>query len=267
MNAPRNRTRLTIVTMIVALFGCEKAPQTDISTILARHTEARGGIAALDAVEAIEVSRRVQEGDRQFTTHYVATRDGRMRLDVRQDGNTIFSEGYDGAEAWQRRGRAVPAEDMPDWAVAAAKRALRHNLYALHQLAATGTEFTLAEREKVAGGLYNWVVEATDPDGHKRRLYFDPSDFLVTRVLESSALNPTRTNYPTQLDTYFSDFRKVDGVVFSFKSETYSEDAGQALQTTNANKIVVNPEFDAKIFARPEDGEPDSDFGTGEDGL
>lgn len=247
------RTRLAAAAILLAVFGCEKAPETDVSTILARHTDARGGAAALDAVQAIEVNRTVQEGSRQFTTHYVATRDGRMRMDVRQGGSTIFSEGYDGESAWQRRGMVAPADDMPDWAVAAAKRALRHNLYALHQLAETGTEFVLAGREKVAGGLYNWVVEATDPDGYKRRLYFDPADFLVTRVQESSALNPTRTNYPAQLDTYFSDFREVDGVYFSFKSETYSDEAGQAVQKTNANKIVVNPEFDPKIFSRPDD--------------
>ena len=71
---------------------------------------------------------------------------------------------------------------------------------------------------------------------------------------ETSALNPDRTNYPTELDTYFSDFRDVDGVTFSFKSETYSDEAaGQVQQTTIANSIVVNPEFDPAIFARPED--------------
>lgn len=255
------RTRLAAAAMLLAVFGCEKAPETDISKIIARNTDARGGAAALDAVQALEVNRTVQEGSRQFTTHYVVTRDGRMRMDVRQDGSTIYSEGYDGQSAWQRRGVAAPADDMPDWAVAAAKRALRHNLYALHQLAASGTEFVLVDREKVAGGLYNWVVEATDPDGYKRRLYFDPSDFLVTRVQESSALNPTRTNYPEQLDTYFSDYREIDGVFFSFESETYTDEAGQALQKTKANKIIVNPEFEPTIFTRPAD---DNDAADGD---
>ena len=254
MKSPNYRTGLAIVAMLSALSGCEKAPHSDIATILARHTDARGGIAALDAVKAIEVKRRVQEGTRQFTTQYVATRDGRMRLDVLQDGNVVFSEGNDGQSAWQRHGRLAPIDDMPDWALAAVKRAVRHNLYALHELATTGTELTLAEREKISGGLYYWVIEATDPDGYKRRLFIDPRNFLVTRVQETSALNPDRTNYPRELDTYFSDFREVDGVTFSFKSETYSDEAaGQALQTTIANSIVVNPEFDPAIFTRPED--------------
>jgi hypothetical protein len=252
MKSPNYRTGLTLVAMLFALSGCEKEPHADISTILARHADARGGIAALDAVQAIEVDRRIEEGRRKYTTQYVATHDGRMRLNVFQDSDIVFSEGFDGKSAWQRRGRLEPADDMPDWALAAVKRAVRHNLYALHQLAATGTKFTLTGRERVSGGLYYWVIEATDPDGYKRRLFIDPNTFLITRVQETSALNPDRTNYPTELDTYFSDFREVDGVIFSFKSEIFGDEAGQAVQTTDANQIVVNPEFDPAIFSQPE---------------
>lgn len=262
MKTPNHRTGLALVAMLLALSGCEKEHQTDISTILARHTEARGGAAALEAVQAIEVTRRVVEGNRQLSTRYIATRDGRMRLDVHQGGETIFSEGNDGQSSWQRHGEHAPAGDMPDWAVAAVKRAVRHNLYALHELAANGTKLTLADREKLAGGLYYWVIDATDPDGYKRRLFINPDSFLVTRVQETGALNPDRTNHPMELDTYYSDFREVNGVMFSFKSETYSDEAAQSVQTTDATKIVVNPQFDPAIFSRPEDGAKGGDHVT-----
>lgn len=261
MKTPNYRTGLAVVAMLLALSGCEKGHQTDISTILARHTEARGGAAALEAVQAIEVTRRVVEGNRQLTTRYIATRDGRMRLDVYQGNESIFSEGNDGQSAWQRRGEHAPAGDMPDWALAAVKRAVRHNLHALHELAATGTKLTLTDREKLAGGLYYWVIESTDPDGYKRRLFINPDSFFVTRVQETSALNPDRTNHPMELNTYFSDFREVNGVMFSFKSESFSDETAQALQTTDATKIVVNPQFDPAIFTRPGDDTKDSDDG------
>lgn len=249
----------TIAAMLLALFGCEEEPQTDIATILTRHTEARGGVAAIEAVQALEVNRTVQEGKRQLSTHYIATRDGRMRLDVSEHGEIVFSEGYDGESAWQRSGRWAKADDMPDWAVAAVKRSLRYNLYGLHELAATGTELKLAERERVAGGLYNWVIEATDSDGYNRRLFIDPYNFMITRVQESSALNPDRSNHPTDLQTHFLDFREVDGVMFSFETETYSDEAGQSVQKTSASNIIVNPEFDPAIFSRPEDDAGESE--------
>jgi len=239
--------------MLLAVSGCEKVPEGDLSTILARHTEARGGAAALEAVQAIEVTRKVQEGNRELTTHYVATRDGRMRLDVRNGNATVFSEGYDGESAWQRRGRLAPVDEMPDWALAAVKRALRQNLYALHELSANGTVLVLGEREKISGSLYYWVIDETDPDGYQRRLFLDPYDFYVTRVQENTALNPDQTNYPAELNTFFSDFREVDGVVFSFASETRRAEDGQTLQTTIATEIIVNPAFDPSIFSRPAD--------------
>ena len=255
------RSYRAIAVIVLALCGCEKEPHTDISTILARHTEARGGVAAIEAVQALEVNRTVQEGKRQLITHYIATRDGRMRLDVSEHGEIVFSEGYDGETAWQRSGRWAKADDMPDWAVAAVKRSLRYNLYGLHELAASGTSLKLAERERVAGGLYNWVIEATDSDGYKRRLFIDPYDFMIIRVQESSALYPDRSNYPTELETHFLDFREVDGVMFSFASETYSDEAGQSVQKTSASSIVVNPEFDPSLFSRPVDNAGDSETG------
>lgn len=254
MRIPNQRTGFAVAAILLALTGCEKATQTDISTIIARHTEARGGAAALEAVKAIEVDRRVQEGKRQFTTHYVAIRDGRMRLDVYQSGSLVLSEGNDGESAWQRRGNLETTADMPDWALTAVKRAVRHNLYALHELAALGTELKLDDREKY-DGLLHWVIVATDRDGYERRLFISPNDYLITRVQEYSALNPDRTNYPTDLNTYFSDFREVDGVIFSFKSETHGSESGVALQTTEATEIVVNPEIVESIFSRPADND------------
>lgn len=252
------RNALALAAIFLALTGCEKTEEIDIATLIARHTEARGGAAALEAVQAIEVTRRVQEGKRQFSTHYVATRDGRMRLDAFEGGNPAFSEGNDGRSAWQRRSRLAPAGDMPDWALTAVKRAVRNNLFALHELPAAGVELTLGESEKVAGLLYR-VIVATDPDGYERRLFIHPNSYLITRVQETSALNPDRTNYPIDLNTYFSDFREVDGVLFSFKSETHSSESGIALQTTEATEIVVNPEFDESIFARPAEEDEDTE--------
>lgn len=265
MKTPNCRYSLAIAAILLAPAGCEKAEQTDISTILARHTEARGGAAALEAVQAIEVTRRVQEGKRQLTTHYIATRDGRMRLDIYERGVPVFSEGDDGQSAWQRRGRSEATEEMPAWAATAVKRAVRQNLYALHELPSTGTELVLAGREKTSG-LMHWVIEATDPDGYQRRLFINPNDFLIARVQETSALNPDRTNHPSKLNTYFSDYREISGVMFSFRSETFGEDSVEPMQATEATEIVVNPEFDPAIFARPSDDiaeDNDSEDGEG----
>lgn len=47
------------------------------------------------------------------------------------------------------------------------------------------------------------------------------------------------------------DFRRVNGVLFSFESETHTSESGQAAQKTIASEILVNPTFDPATFARP----------------
>lgn len=243
---------------ILAIAACEKEEQMDLKTIVERHTEARGGAAALEGVNALEVRRRVTEGKRQLSTSYTATRDGRMRFDVfADDGRLVLSQGNDGQTAWQRKGALGEAEEMPEWALAAVKRSLRLNLYSLHELAASGTEITLADSQKVAG-LMHWVLDTTDPDGYKRRLFIHPYTYLVSRVQEQGPLNPERETYATDLDTYYTEFRDVDGVLFSFKSETFNESSGEELQKTDATDILVNPDFDPAIFAPPPDDEADA---------
>ncbi len=257
MNTSLRRNGLAVVASLLAAAGCEKAePQLDLDTIVARHTEARGGAAALEAVSALEVRRRVEERKQQFTTHYIATRDGRMRLDVYDDDRRVFSAGNDGESAWQQAGSLAEAEEMPEWALTAVRRALRHNLYALHEQVASGTRLELKEREKTAG-LLHWVIDATDPDGYRQRLHIHPYSYLISRIQEFAPVNPERTTVATDLDTYYLEFQTVDGVLFSFKSETRSSDSGEPVQVTEALEIKVNPELDESVFARPSDDEGD----------
>lgn len=251
MNTLSRFTGVALAATALFAVGCEKAEQIDISTLIARHTEARGGATALESVHAIQVRRDVDEAGRRLSTHYVATRDGRMRLDVFEDGRLVFSQGNNGTFAWQRTGSRGQSEVMPVWALAAVQRAVRHNLFALHELVAGGSTLTLAERDAEESPLH-WVVDATDPDGYKRRLFIDRRNFLITRIQEHSAVNPDRSNYETDLDTFYADFRKIDGVVFSFESRTFSsESSGLPQQETSASEIIVNPSFDAGIFERP----------------
>ena len=250
MNSTIRCAALALAAGFFAVTACEKSSHTNIATIIDRHTEARGGAAALAAVNAIEVRRSVQEGKRQLITHYVAMRDGRMRLDVFEAGRPVFAEGFDGQSGWQVQELQDHVAEMPDWALGAVRRTVRYNLFSLNELAATGTKLTLADREKLSGILY-WVIEATDADGYKQRLFVDPVSFLITHVQERGSVHPDRSSYRYDIDTYYGDFRRIDGVIFSFQSEVLSSESGMPEQKTNALEIIVNPKIDATAFLKP----------------
>ena len=48
----------------------------------------------------------------------------------------------------------------------------------------------------------------------------------------------------------FSDFRKVNGVLFAFASFDTDLATGKVLETTTVRSIKVNPQFDPAIFRR-----------------
>jgi hypothetical protein len=95
----------------------------DLRTMLARHTEARGGAAALDAVRSVRNEAEVVEPSFTVRGPYIANADGLMRVDIFADGQNVFSEGVDrmGAWSWQPGGAPEPASPT-------ASGALRHGI-------------------------------------------------------------------------------------------------------------------------------------------
>ena len=53
---------------------------------------------------------------------------------------------------------------------------------------------------------------------------------------------------PTTIESRFSDFRNVDGVLFAFVSTDADLATGKILEITRVRSVKVNPQFDASIF-------------------
>ena len=76
------------------------AASLSLDELVARHTAARGGAAAIEAVKAVEIEVQIEEPTYKANGIYVATREGRMRIVVSIDGKPVYSEGLDGAGSW-----------------------------------------------------------------------------------------------------------------------------------------------------------------------
>ena len=222
-----------------------------LEQVIERHTEAIGGRRAVERVRSLQYALTIVEP--QFTVDgiYHADRKLRMRIDVYVEGKRVFTEAYDGHNAWQMGDDAVAHE-----ATAKGAAALRNGillpgkLFGLHESGLTGIKLELVGSEKLDGTNFH-VVKLTAAQGDTTWLYINPETWLIDRTRVRKALHPDVDPTEKLLETRFSDYRKVDGVLRSFKQVELEVDTGNVIQTTTVKEIVTNPSLDDAQFQAP----------------
>lgn len=229
----------------------ERPAGVNLAEIIELHTEARGGAAAIEAVETIEFELSIVEPTFEVEALYRATRSGKMRIDVYAGGERVFTEGYDGARGWQLPGGATTGKDM----VAGGEAALRHgiagNVFGLHEMVSLGHRLEYRGRETIDGIEY-YVIDLVYAEGAVLRNYIDPRTWLVGRTRQDAALHPDVDPTIQRFETIMSDTVEIAGVTFARQTRKRDLDSGEIVQTTFAKKITINPEIDAAQFERPE---------------
>jgi hypothetical protein len=230
------------------LGGCERAPQT-IDDVIERNTQAIGGRAAIEAVNSIEVDLHIVDPGFEVDGKYLAARPGRMRIDVMAGGKHVFTEAFDGDRGWQWKGEWTAIQGESPKATAALRHGveLPGKLFGLHELRPRGHRVDLAGREKIDGTDY-YALRITLNDGYATRLYVDPKSWLITRRRDFRPLHVDVDPTPTTIESRFSDFRKVNGVLFAFVGTDTDLATGKVLETTTVRSLKVNPQFAPAIF-------------------
>jgi len=239
----------SLIVLGCALHACQRAPLT-ADQVIARNTQAMGGLAAIEAVKSVEVDLHIADPEFEVDGKYRAARPGRMRIDVMASGKHVYTEALDGNRGWQWTGEgAVIQEESPK-----ATAALRHGvelpgkLFGLHELRQRGHRVELAGRETIDSTNY-YAVRVTLGDGYTTTLYIDPSNWLIARRRDVRALHVDVDPTPTTIESRFSDFRKVDGVLFPFSSRDTNLATGKVLETVRVHSIKLNLQFDDAIFS------------------
>jgi hypothetical protein len=227
--------------------GAEPAP--DLETIVDRHVAARGGRAAIEAIDAFETDIQVVEPEFEVDGSYVATRDGRMRGDIVAAGQPVFTEALDRRRAWTW----TPDGGVRD-ASAAGAAALRRGievpfkLFGLHEVRERGHRLELAGRE-TRGGVDYHVLRLTFDDGFESLYYLNPSTWLIDRDRQRRALHVDVDPTPVWIETSYEDYRPVGGVLFPHRQVERQVASGEVLATVTVRKIRLNPPLSPERFA------------------
>lgn len=235
--------------IVNSLGACAPTP-LNLQTVIANHIAARGGAAALDAVRTCAIDLEITEDGQTINGRYYASTDRLARVDIIVDGQRAYSEGVDTDGVW-----LWPADEpaaRPSVAEGAAN-ALLHgvetNLVGLHRFEERGARLTLAPAETLDEVTYH-VVECVFATGHTTYFYIDPTTWQIGRKRDQRAYHPDVDSTQRHVESRFSDFQSVDGVVAAHRNDDYDLDRSVLLSTARVLARRLNPDLPENLFSR-----------------
>jgi hypothetical protein len=248
----RVRSRSGVALLAALLVACSEpsppapASPSTVDEIVDAHLAARGGKARLQALRAVRQTGTVTASDgRVARVVREIKRPNLFRLEFRYQGTTsVFA--HDGESGWQVapiEGKFEPEALPPDAdAVAVDQGDVESPLVDWRE---KGHTVELIGQESLAGGDA-WKLEVALAGGRTRYDYVD----VASRQIVRSDVVRTVQGRPVELESTFSDFRDVSGIVFPHLIETHVKGRPQSLRIT-VQKIELDPELDDARFRMP----------------
>ena len=246
---------LTIVLLSVAIPSAVGADVPDApakltaAQVVEKNVAVRGGLQAWKAVQTLSMSGKLEAGGTQNTELPFALemkRPRKTRVELQFDGQTAVQV-YDGAKGWKLRpflNRHEVEPYSPEELKAASMQADLDG--PLMDYAAKGTKLELEGIQPVEGrAAYN--LKLTLKTGQVQHVWVDAQSFLDVKV-EGTPRRLDGKYHP--VETYFRDYRQVNGLMVPYVLETAVEGAKHT-EKIRIESVVVNPKLEDSHFAMP----------------
>ena len=230
---------------VVSLFATAAFAQT-MDEILQRHAVAVGGTARWQSIRTLRMSGRATAGPgREAIVTREIKRPGRVRTEFTFQGTTgVFA--VDGKRGWQispLTGIVEPRLMEPDEALAAVAQAEPES--ALAAARKQGATLVLVGREAVSG-RETLHVRATAKNGVVQDHFVDAETFLTLRTITTRKVG----GRAVEVETSFSDYRSIGGLVLPHRIEMGSPTRPERLQIV-VETIELNVPIEDSRFKAP----------------
>jgi len=236
----------------VLLLAACTAPAPRLEEIVARNRAVVNGGADTSLISGLEVDLRIRDAKvgSELAAVYRVNRRGQMRIDIYAGKERVYTEAFDGRRGWDLGAAGGAATLDPHAAALWHGTQFPGMIFGLEDLVPNGHRLEYAGRERLAGVDY-YVLKITLSDGFVTYRYVNPDSWLIERGRDFRAFHPALDAHETWIETVYSDYRRVDGILRSFASTNTDLGTG-AWQATNAIEAIrVNPRFDPAIFEMP----------------
>ena len=239
------KPRLISITLLLFL-PLSAAAQT-AEEIVKKVLDARGGVQKIKAVQSERVSGHVSFAPGMEGTFVVELkRPLRMRVEINVDGRKIIRV-YDGkSSGWmvnpfvENKGvEPLPSEDL--------KNISDESDFdgPLVDYKTKGNGIELAGKEMLDDKPV-YRLKLTNKYGDFRSYFVDASSY---RLLKWEGVRKS-ANQEIPWESFFSDFREVQGLKFPFRIDQGSPGT-EVRQTLTAEKIEIDPQIDDSRFSKP----------------
>ncbi len=251
--------RKIIVPNVLLLLAIQVAIAADVADapatltaaqIVDKNVAARGGLQAWKAVHTLSMSGKLEAGGTQNTQLPFALemkRPRKTRLELKFNGQTAVQV-YDGVNGWKLRPFLNRHQVEPYTAEELKAASLQADLDGpLMDYNAKGTKVEV-EGSQAVEGRQAYKLKLTLKKGQVQHIWVDAQTFLEVKV-DGSPRRLDGKYHP--VETYFRDFRSVNGLMVPYVLETAVEGAKRT-EKIRIESVVVNPKLEDSHFAKPQ---------------
>jgi hypothetical protein len=249
----------SVMTVLFLSFNAVQAQTAD--EIVKKYLDAVGGVDAwkkLESIKQVGTLTLVTQGGMSISFSTFAARPNLTRQEGEFQGMK-FIEAYDGKIAWTVNpfaGAKDPTKKGKDETDEAAKESFEDEFI---DYATKGNKIELMGNEEIEG-TKTFKVKLTRKSGEDRFYFFDAQTFLPIMV---RTVGQTGQSKGVTMETYMSDYKKVEGIMVPYSVEQKSNGESQVI--IKAEKVELNAKLNKKeIFDFPETAAPAVDAAPAE---
>jgi outer membrane lipoprotein-sorting protein len=238
------RAQLVSILLIApALFG--QAPTLD--QILAKHYEAKGGLAKLKAVSSMRLTAKMSGGPMDFPAVIEAKRPAKFRMELSIQGNQLI-QAYDGKVGWSinpfQQSAKKDAEPMtPDELREMEVQADMDG--PLVDWKEKGHALELQGRESVDGGD-TFKMKLVLKNGNTQTIYLDTDSYLEVKTSSKRKIRDTEI----EAETTLGDYKEEGGLMIAHAIEAGAKGSPQK-QKIVIEKVEFNVPLGDERFNMP----------------
>jgi outer membrane lipoprotein-sorting protein len=238
--------KTALLCLAIGLLAMPAEAQT-LEEVMDSYYEAIGGIDAWKAVKSMKFSGTLSMQGMAIPYTMTFMRPKMVRREFTVQGMTGI-QAYDGTTAWQMlpfMGQTSPEVMPPDQAESMAEDADIGG--ALFEWDTKGSQLELVGKEEVEG-TEAFKLKLTTANGDVEYYYLDAGVFLPIKVEGSEE----RQGAVVPFEVIIGDYKEVNGLMIGHSRENRSQMIPGG-QTITMDKVEIDIEIDASIFAMPEE--------------
>ncbi len=230
--------------VLAALLMSVAASAQTADEVVAKYIAAKGGADKLAALKSMRMSIDMSVMGQALSTTSVVVSGKGTRQDVDAMGQTI-TVAFDGTQGWTINPMMGSSDPQVLPAEANGSMADQMNIGGpLLNYKEKGNTVELVGKEKLEGKDV-YVLKLTKKDASTSMHYIDASTYQDAKVVAKVKAD----GQETEVETFYSDYKTVDGYTFPFSTETTVPQYGRMKMTTT--KVEINPVVDEMIFKMP----------------